>query len=472
MGYTETALNITFYMIDMLKLSVLYVLPSSKPDASDFSSGRFDPALEESLHLRSLFSDTNNTGHKRAGARSLYIRGSRSRSHLKSLPVAGLLLDELDEMDQDNISMTFERLSGQDEDITRTFMLSTPTVDDFGINKWFKLTNQQHYYFRCPSCNRYITLTWDNIVMTSEDPSDDKIRDTYIVCHKCKNKIPHEAKVDLLRGGQWQPDFHGRIYNGFHINQVSSPTVSPWKLAQMYLLGLSDPAIMVELFNSKLGLPFIAEGHSITPENIKNCKKQYMMGPSEGFITLGCDVGNWLNVWVDKWDINPQRGGDVSSMAKPRCIYATKVRNFHDLDPIMAMYKVRYAVIDADPERRSSREFVNRFYGRAAMCVYRGNDDRIIETNDYVRVHRTSALDISLGRIINEDMELPVDLPFEAAENLQSIAKTYVKDKDGNNVARYVNTKADHYAHARNYSEIALALAINYNVVKHTAESI
>lgn len=468
MGYTETALNITFYMIDMLKLSVLYVLPSSRPDAADFSSGRFDPALEESHHLRSLFSDTNNTGHKRAGHRSLYIRGSRARSHLKSLPVAGLLLDELDEMDQDNIAMTFERLSGQNEEDTRTFMLSTPTMDDFGINKWFKLTNQQHFYFRCPCCNRYITLGWDNIVMTSDDPSDMRIRDTYLVCHECKGKIPHEDKVSLLKDGVWQPDYEGRIYNGFHINQVSSPTVSPWKLAQMYLLGLSDPAIMTELHNSKLGQPFIAKGHAVTAENIRNCKGRYMMKPQEGLITMGVDVGTWLNVWIDKWDIDTSRGLDITNMAKPRCIFATKVKNFHELDQLMHNFQVNYAVIDADPERRLSYEFVERFYGRASSCLYRGTDSRIVDTGDYIRVHRTTWLDISLGRIIREEMELPADLPLEAATNLQAIAKTYVLDKDGNQVAKYINNKADHYAHARNYSEIALAMATSYNVVKHS----
>ena len=46
MGYTEVALNKTFKAIDIDGESVLYVLPANTPDANDFSTARFDPALE------------------------------------------------------------------------------------------------------------------------------------------------------------------------------------------------------------------------------------------------------------------------------------------------------------------------------------------------------------------------------------------------------------------------------------------
>jgi len=96
MGYTEVALNKVFKAIDIDGISVLYVLPASTPDASDFSTARFDPALEMSEHLRSMFTDVKNIGHKRAGNANLYIRGSRSRSQLKSIPVGLVIVDEKD----------------------------------------------------------------------------------------------------------------------------------------------------------------------------------------------------------------------------------------------------------------------------------------------------------------------------------------------------------------------------------------
>jgi phage terminase large subunit GpA-like protein len=67
MAYTETAINRAFKSIDIDRQSVLYVLPTERPDAADFSSSRFDPALEMSPHLSNLFCDTKNLGLKRAG---------------------------------------------------------------------------------------------------------------------------------------------------------------------------------------------------------------------------------------------------------------------------------------------------------------------------------------------------------------------------------------------------------------------
>jgi len=55
MGFTETVLNITFFYIDVHGVDCLYVLPAKTPDASDFSAARFDPAIDLSEHLQTIF---------------------------------------------------------------------------------------------------------------------------------------------------------------------------------------------------------------------------------------------------------------------------------------------------------------------------------------------------------------------------------------------------------------------------------
>ena len=105
--------------------------------ATDFSTSRFDPALELSPHLNNLFSDVKNVGHKRAGSANLFVRGSRSESQLRSIPAGVLIFDEVDVMVQRNIILALERASGQ---VHKLFMfLSTPTIDNFGINDCFSL---------------------------------------------------------------------------------------------------------------------------------------------------------------------------------------------------------------------------------------------------------------------------------------------------------------------------------------------
>jgi len=109
MAYTETMLNCTFFKMDIEGVNCLYVFPNKNPDASDFSASRFDPALEESEHLKRMFSDVKNVGHKRAGPANLWIRGSKSRIGLKSIDPSFVVLDEVDEMDKDNIQLAFRR---------------------------------------------------------------------------------------------------------------------------------------------------------------------------------------------------------------------------------------------------------------------------------------------------------------------------------------------------------------------------
>jgi len=96
---TEYAINCMFWALDAWGMDVLYLLATGE-DASDFSAGRMNPAIEESDRLSDLFTDVQNVGHKRAGNRSVYVRGSRRRTGLKSIPVDLLIIDEYDEMVQ------------------------------------------------------------------------------------------------------------------------------------------------------------------------------------------------------------------------------------------------------------------------------------------------------------------------------------------------------------------------------------
>ena len=155
-GFTECVLNIVFFYIDVHNLDCLYVLPAKTPDASDFSAARFDPAIDMSPHLEKLFSDVKNVGHKRAGNTNLYIRGSKSRAGLKSVPVAILILDEKDEMNQDNVPLARERQSGQM--IKKTWEISTPTIDGEGINQTYIQSTQENFFFKCPHCSKHTIL--------------------------------------------------------------------------------------------------------------------------------------------------------------------------------------------------------------------------------------------------------------------------------------------------------------------------
>jgi len=78
-----------------------------------------------------------------------------------------------------------------------------------------------------------------------------------------------------------------------------------------------------------------------------------------------------------------------------------------------------------------------------------------------ISVGRTPWLDSSLMRFKRGTIRLPADISLDYKNHMQALTRIYEKDSQGNPTGRYVcGSKQDHFAHARNYSEIALELAL------------
>lgn len=476
MGVTEVAINRAFYTVDILKKDVLYVLPTSI-NASDFSKARFKTALMHSPYLSELFTDTNTVGLKQAGGVNLYIRGSRGDSNLKSVPVAVLILDELDEMDQKQVWLALERLSGHVE--KNVWALSTPTIPKFGIHKLFILGTQEHWTFICPHCSRWTELIWpDCIELIGDDVQDPRCKESFLKCKECKHKLEHRDKPTFLGTGKWTVTNTAADsdYRSFYVNQLNSFTVSPGEIVVAYHRGLGDEAAATEFHNSKLGLPYLGEGAQITDSVLEDCLKGHTKQDpkprigGERLITMGVDQGKMNHVVIVEWFIkNP--GRDLNVAAEGKLVWEGEVLGdeFERLDVLMRDWQVLHCIIDADPSVNDARRFARRFPGYVTLCRYRRGvaAKEIVITEDELgtpiaTVDRTSWLDATLGRFHKRKMQLPRDISRSYREHLKSLVRTYEKDDSGNPKAKYVEIGADHYAHATCYAEIALPLAASY----------
>lgn len=471
MGFTEWAMNMTFYKIDVEGVDCLYILPT-EGDASNFSSGRFDPALEAAPYLQTLFSDVSNVGHKRAGQYSLYVRGSKSRSKLKSIPTGFIVFDEVDEMEQENIPLAMERASGQ---LTRQFIkISTPTLEDVGINKDFKNTTQEHFFFKCPGCSKLIELIFpDSIAITAEDQTDPKLINSYYKCNLCEKRLDHETKFEYLKSGIYVPQFADRPERGFTVNQMYSGAKAGEapNIAKAYLKSLLDPTDEQEFFNSKLAITHAVAGAKITDTQLEQCIGNYRKGTttSRQIITMGVDVGGLLHVEIDLWtDIQPNQ----LELSKCRVLYEGTPESFSELDKLMNQYGVWFCVVDRHPETRAAYAFATRFWGRVLLCMYgRGVNGKNVQVGTEeectISVNRTSWLDLSLGRFHNNTISIPFDVSADYKKQVKEPTRVYERDSDGNPVGRYQNAGPDHFAHARNYAEIALLGAMSQGSVQN-----
>ena len=471
MGLTEVAINRTFFTIDVLNRDVLYVLPTAL-NASDFSKSRFNTALLHSPHLREMFTDTNTVGLKQAGGVNLYIRGSRGDSNLKSIPVSVLILDECDEMDQKQIWLALERLSGQVHKFVLS--LSTPTIPKKGIHKLYLQGTQEHFFFKCPKCGKHTELIFpDCLEICGDSITDPDVKRSFIKCKECEGKLDQEDKPNFLKNGVWEPTVAvSEDHRSFHINQMYSYTVSAPELALAYFRGIGDDAAMVEFYNSKQGLPFIPDGGQVTESEIDNSIRGYFRSDqrpdigSDRTIVLGIDQGKMLHVVAVEYIFTGS--GDLNSAAHAKVLADIKLPgdDFHYIDPLMREWQVKACVIDADPQINDARRFARRFPGYAYLCRYRrgvvGKEMSMSEEDGgapILTVDRTNWLDATMGRFHSDRIHLPADVSLEFKEHMKALVRTFEKDELGNSKAVYLSTGPDHFAHALNYAEIALPLA-------------
>lgn len=477
MGYTQWAINTAFFNIDVNKVNVLYLLPTSG-DASDFSVSRFDTALDLSPHLEQLFDNVNNVKLKRAGSNILYVRGCNSRNQLKSIDVSIIVYDEYDEMPIDNIILARKRLSGQQEKDCKELLLSTPTIENAGIDKEHKLSTQEIYHFRCPSCSRFINLRFpESIVITADKITDKSISNSHYICTECHNILPNETKVDWLKhskyGGTGQSikTHKDRFNRGFHVSHLYSMAVAgkPSEIATNYLRSQFDDLEAQEFFNSDLGECFEARGARITKEQIDSCVSNYYKGVSDKVnrvVTMGVDVGKVLHVVIKEYyDFEPFPSLTINDTCKARLLYEGTtegtIDDFNKIYELFFEYKCHSCGIDIEPENREALRLAQKIYGRVYLVDYlysqKGkeitrNDDELV-----IKCNRTAWLDISQGRYKHNTIILPIDTSHQFKKHIREPVRVLREDKYGNTYGVYVNSGPDHFAHADNYSEIILA---------------
>lgn len=473
MAFTECAINRTFYFIDIKRESVLYVLPTERPDATDFSASRFDPALEMSPHLKNLFSDTKKLGLKRAGSACLFIRSAKSRSQLKSIPAGNLVFDEMDEMEEAAVILGRERASGQ---MHKTeFDLSTPTVPRFGINGLFEKSTQNHYVFKCPHCNKWTELTYPEcIVITAETYYDDKITGSHYICKECKHRLDQETKPLWLATAKWQPMFAGRVMDGFHVNQMYSFTIRPHEFAISAMRAAISDEDEQEFYNSKLGLPHIVKGAKVTDDDLNACIGNYAKANAvhdDRLVCMGVDIGNKIHIEITDYRVNRARASktdDPNLMTDARVLNEFTVDEFEEMDELISRYAVTCCVVDRQPEQRKAKEFANRFPGIVYTCTttgekFSGRDIKQDPDDGEPRVviDKTSWLDVALrGRFRSKSIALPMDVSLEYKQHIKEPVRIYKKSDDGRVAGTYKSADADHFAMARCYCEIALKLAM------------
>lgn len=436
---TERLITEAVWLADSKPKNALYIMPTSKM-VSDLVQARVDDPISQSEYLATvtgrfkkiLAKQADKIGLKRLSQGYVYFRGSQDETQIISVDSDANFMDEIDRMPQKNMSFFNKRLGNSTLKWERS--ASTPTYPNFGIDKMFSESSQGFYVLRCSSCNKRDTLDY---------PESIDAVNKRLICKHCKKPI-----VPWQCEGQWVHKYPKKSKRGYHISALYSPALDITGL-------LKDAAKTSEtekqqFYNQRLGLPYEPQGARITQVILDACRRSHISGllPTYRGGEMGVDVGTVLNVVIGKDD---------------KIVRMLEIKTFSELGRYMELYDIKTCVIDALPETRKAKEFADKYKGRVFLCYYdkQKMDKDGIATFDrkakVVHTNRTAALDELFDLVLNQKVALPKNANeiVNFYPHLQALIRVVEENTEGNKVAVYQRSGADHYAHAMNYWNIA-----------------
>jgi hypothetical protein len=465
-GFTELQVLRTLWghVTGRYKQGSMYLFPT-QDDVTDFSRARFEPLISANLAAIGAFvkaaggKATDAVNIKRVGGSFLYLRGAKetrtiggakkSATKLKSAPVDRLVFDERDEMTDAMVELAYHRVAHSE--VQEIFELGTPTVPDYGIHKQYLLSDQRAWMLRCDACGGYTCLE-DNfpdcLTKTRVPHGGNKGKERVVrLCMKCRKRTVSPAN------GQWVARVPDAEIVGWHVSQLNSPFVDPGYILKKFI----DPpnGDLSEVYNSMLGLPYIAAENRLTRSDILSCCGNDLMAEAdEGPCAMGVDVGKHLHVVIGH-----HRGGTKT------IVKLARVSTFEDLHDLAKRYNVRGAVIDAMPETRAVRAFADDEPFPVFLCYYSEHQKRGRQWNEEsitVTANRTEVCDAtheivtSPGKLVIPRWSEEVEQFSKEMCNIAKVLRT--DDVTGDTQYRYIKTGPDHYRHATNYFEMACEL--------------
>ena len=463
-GMTTMAAVRMFHFADNWPSRIIYMLPRQQ-DYIDFVTTRVDPMIASSERLRSLLGTPDSTRAKQLGDSYLFFMESTVEPRM--MPADALMVDELDLSDPANVGTALNRLD--DSRWQLKYYFSTPTLPNYGIHGRYLLSDMRKWLVRCPACGEWQELDWEvnlRVVGSLENP-----REVYLGCNQCDKRFD----LDIIQQGQWVPEMPSRSSEsiGFHISQMM---VHPIEVLYKHFL---DPEqTTVEFYRKRLGKPYELAGGSVTKEDfLTSCfDSPYMEeiahdGRSKYY--MGVDQGNELQVVIAKLEPLSKRPKIVRIELIPFDDPENPEKaGFGRLNVLMNLFKIRKAVMDADPNRHSVRAIQNKFLGRIIMADYTNIGKRFItkRENNIIRevnIQRSEAFD-DLMDSIREGywalFGLPPILP-PMVDTLISHVTALKRDIEERRMPGGVQRKVvwrrlrpDHLAHSMLYLKLAVEI--------------
>ena len=446
-----------FYVMPTIELRNVFV--QDRVNRTLLSSPYYRRKIRKAKQREDIL-DVDRVGLKSFGEKGMILFvGSNSPVSFLSFPADVVIVDEIDACHEKNLSLAPGRLAHSPYKWTRK--VSTPTHEDFGIDAEYKASDQRAWLLKCEHCGEHQELDFfvnvvfqvgDNQHMLRDQGWESGAeRDIGVFCRRCQKPI------DRLSRGEWIPRYPGRHLSGYAISRLFSAQATMAELYDHFLEGLKNETKMQRFWNLDLGLAYTATGTKLTPAILNQCVKagdNYNMPSRSAGCTMGVDVGQPL-LHVKICD-HPREGCR-------RVVWVGTVRDFEDLHTKVALYGVRWAVVDMTPETRKAQEFQDQMRGfcQVWLCKYPSvvQDEamRVKEDEQIIVADRTQVLDAYVSEILNQRILFPANAAsLDNGEFYRQLcASTRLYDEIMKHYYWSDHGKPDHYFHAGSYERMA-----------------
>lgn len=387
---------------------------------TEYSKKRFAPLVTSSDELAPwLGADPEEEAKKKAAGRrakvatdavksrtfgrsTFYFLTIGGRSSTEGLPMPVVFFDELRRMAAGDVQRAMERYSAQEQPID--VKASTPLLPDSDINAWFRRGNQSYFHTNCNCPDGIVlSLTFPDCLVSlkSATPAlkakvshafshaglpylgmNDEERHRYgeavYICPKCGDII-----VDP-REGWWEAHNPGAYAHSYQMPQIlgwaAGRAMAKWNLQD------TMPIERQEVYNSMLGITYLDPTASlITLEHLKAAASTRFRWAAKmlerefdelyKWTSMGVDVqAGYLVVCIKAWAPDGKHRTIHLEVVEPR--KSADPKNDDEGDPwkplarIMERFKVRIALIDAQPEFSAAQRFAKLFEGRVWLVYY------------------------------------------------------------------------------------------------------
>lgn len=433
-------------------INQIHTLPTGQ-DVGKFVPSKVNEIIKRNPAIRMGMKEkeVDAVAQKQFGKGFIYYKGTFSERESLMLSSDVNWYDELDKSDQGSIAFFESRLEGADS-LRRRRYISTPTSPNIGINKKFLESDQKHWRFVCPHCNKEQHMEWPQNVSFE--------RECY-VCSNCQKELTEKT----IRSGRWKAKYPNRKISGYQITQMIIPWIKASDMIRYYRnaeRGVEE-ATMEYFYNHKLGLPYASSdskiGNDLILRNLTSADH--------------VEVDSIMGVDVQERELYAILGNIQGVYAILRIPDTEEKSKWERWAELMEVYDVRYCVIDGGFKPNDSIAAAEKFPGRVWVNWYkddpkkekiiRWSDDNFVNKTDgegyRVLADRNRMYDFGITKLKSGDIRFYFPPNSERVKHLlQHVETTYariVTDRTGAEKREWVSTGKDDLLHALWYYLIA-----------------